>query len=454
LIKYPEGADIFKVFNEIENLVVLLGEEPEETQKKVVKKVRESLKFNINRNVGNGPIHTAFLKLMDQVTAEQKIFLPSCDNNAYKALFKACEKIQDLDSNVLIREQMNKQQNSNLAISGHGTPSRQHSNRHQLFYPRSTPHMKHPSTSHISTPAFTTPAVTPSKVPIEAPRVSSAVHFDGSGGIQVPSTSSIALECLPSVVLEHSHDPSAPPIYSIYVHNCIAEGHQSSMRMDPVRNAPYPEDENDHDSCWYFAVNSDLDPHVPEISSNDIPVFVANAVAYLQDLAMDPVTGACPICGFESVHDGIGCPYLDKLALTRDRRIMMSIFRLSFQDRETQKIWMNQSIKQGCLKLLKPNELIDFQDEVNKQTALNDQRKRDARAAQASNIRPPPYKAPFPYQGNQYPPSGNYQRPNYNNSQYASGHNQSPSYGQHPQGYNSQPYGQGDIRLHANDGKA
>jgi hypothetical protein len=193
LIKYPEGADIFKVFNEIENLVVLLGEEPEETKKKVVKKVRESLKFNINRNVGNGPIHTAFLKLMDQVTAEQKIFLPSCDNNAYKALFKACEKIQDLDSNVLIREQMNKQQNSNLAISGHGTPSRQHSNRHQLFYPRSTPHMKHPSTPHISTPAFTTPAVTPSKVPIEAPRVSSAVHFDGSGGIQVPSTSSIAL---------------------------------------------------------------------------------------------------------------------------------------------------------------------------------------------------------------------------------------------------------------------
>jgi len=65
-----------------------------------VKKGRECSKFNINKNTGNVPVHTAFLKLMDQVTAEQKTFLPLCDNNAYKALFKACEKIQDLDSNV------------------------------------------------------------------------------------------------------------------------------------------------------------------------------------------------------------------------------------------------------------------------------------------------------------------------------------------------------------------
>jgi len=34
LIRYLEGADILKVFNEVENLVVLLGEDPDETKRR------------------------------------------------------------------------------------------------------------------------------------------------------------------------------------------------------------------------------------------------------------------------------------------------------------------------------------------------------------------------------------------------------------------------------------
>ena len=204
------------------------------------------------------------------------------------------------------------------------------------------------------------------------------------------------------------------------------------MCRDPDLNAPYPADEDDHDACWFFAVNSDLDPHQPELTASDHQYFVSSAVAYLQNLAQHPETGACPVCGFENVHDGVSCPYLDKMLLTRERVIMMSVFRLSFQDPETQKIWINQSVKQGCLKTLAPNELISFKDSVSKQTALNDQRKRDARAAQASGHRIPPYRTPLPY-------------PNtYSNSNSPSPYNSPRNFGYNQQSYSQQPYNQYD----------
>jgi len=415
---FHEGADAHAVVNKVENLVVLLGLTRAETEKMIVKKYKDSLKFMISKHAGNTPVQNGFLKLLDQVNQEQKLALASCDNNAYKALLFACEKIQDLDSNVLIREQHSQRQLTNLPITGSASKSPSSHRSHSFYPPRTKPHLQ----TYLDSKVF---------------------EAKTSARTLPTPFSELDLTRLPSIRPNTTADPAlANSAYQLICHNCISEQHPESMCRDPQINAPYPEDENDHDACWYFAVNSDLDPHHAEVSEVEHQYFVHNAVAYLQELAMHPVTGACPVCGFENVHDGVGCPYLDRMLLTRERVIMMSVFRLSFQDPDTQKIWINQSVKQGCLKSLGPNELHEFKDAVNKQTALNDQRKRDARAAQASGHRIPPYRTPFP------PPnsfnSGSHNTPPRGN--FGSSYSSPNHYGQ---GHSSSPFGSNDYRQHA-----
>jgi len=424
------GVNAENVLNMIESSLNLCGNQTEEQMKERTRETfQEALKHNLMQAADNTTLRDNYRGLIFNINQEirrQK----DAGKDEYQALRKTVEDLSRSDENALLKNEMAQADTLGRNITGvMETPPQGSNDRKGGFHRRIPSSGISPSikTSHklidaakANTGAYFTSlgssldntvdhyTVLPNyHTPIDHNQ--SISHINESATPTLPpavmdlwqNDSGQRLSCLPSITQEPR---TGAFILSIY-HN-IREAHPDFVLPDSEVQSPSnePMTTEEGNKRWYYVVNKDIDPPIgPHADTECVSLVnaVTTSVSLLQKLAMDPITGACPCCGFCWVHDGLGCPYLCKLTLDREKRITMNVFRLAYQDEETRKIWIKQAQEMGCLKDLTPNELSDFKGLVQKQAAANYQKRQELRRARdMGEDRPrPPFQARLNFEG-------------------------------------------------------